>query len=329
MKAIRITQPGGPEVLQIAEIDDPVPGPEELLVDIRATALNRADLLQRRGLYPAPPGVLPDVPGLEFAGVVEAVGTRVQEYHTGDRVFGLLAGGGYAEKVTVHERMALPVPESFSFEEAAAVPEVFLTAYDALSRQCDLRSGEALLIHAVGSGVGTAAVQLAKAASAGPVFGTAGSEEKLARAAALGLDHGINYRSADFRDVVLTETNGRGVQVLLDVVGAPYLERNLACLAPLGRMILVGLLGGSQQTIDLAQVLRKRLRIFGTVLRARPLEEKIAVTQAFRQHVLPLFRAGKIKPVIDRVFEFEEVADAHRYMEENRNFGKIVVRVSA
>lgn len=328
MKAIAISQPGGPEVLQVAEFPDPIPGADEVLVRVHCTALNRADLLQRRGLYPAPPGVLADVPGLEFAGVVEEVGERVQSFRAGDRVFGLLGGGGYAEKVTVHERMALPIPDHLSFEEVAAVPEVFFTAYDALFRQCDLQSGEAVLLHAVGSGVGTAAVQLAKAVSAGPVFGTAGSPEKLKRAGDLGLDVGINYRTADFRDIVLAETEGQGVNVLLDVVGAPYLERNLACLAPLGRMILVGLLGGGTTSMDLGQVLRKQLRIFGTVLRARPLEEKMALTQAFRRHVLPLFENGKLRPVVDRVFEFGEVAEAHRYMEENRNFGKIVLRVS-
>jgi len=327
MKAIRITRRGGPEVLEIAELPTPVPGPDELLVDVRATALNRADLLQRRGLYPAPPGVPPDVPGLEFAGVVRDAGDRVHGFQPGDRVFGLLAGGGYAEKVIVHERMAMPIPDGLDFEEAAAVPEVFLTAYDALFRQCGLGSGEAVLVHAAGSGVGTAAVQLASAVSAGPIFGTAGSDDKLRRAEALGLHHGINYRTTDFRDFVLAETEGHGVQVLLDVIGAPYLERNLSCLSLRGRMILVGLMGGSQGAIDLAMVLRKRLRIFGTVLRSRPVEEKMAVTQDFCRHVLPLLRDGKVKPVVDRVFDFGEVAEAHRYMEANRNFGKIVLRV--
>src|SRR5690606_32794889 len=230
MRAAVITEPGGPEVFEVQEIDDPVCGPEDALVSVRASALNRADLMQRRGRYPGPAGTRDDVPGLEMAGVVEAVGERVTAWKPGDRVMALLGGGGYASKVAVHERMLMAAPPNLSFEQAASIPEVFLTAYDALFRQCELAMGESVLIHAAGSGVGTAAIQLG-AASSCRVFGTAGSAEKLERAAELGLNVGINYHEEDFAEVVSERTNGRGVDVILDVIGAPYWERNLASLA--------------------------------------------------------------------------------------------------
>ncbi|MFQ5863783.1 MAG: NAD(P)H-quinone oxidoreductase [bacterium] len=326
MRAIVITKPGGPDVLQLQEVAEPQPSADEILVSVRATALNRADLLQRRGYYPPPPGVRQDILGLEFAGEVEAVGNKVTAFKCGDRVMGLLSGEGYAEKIVTHERMAMPMPKNLSFAEAAAIPEVFLTAYDAIFLQLGLSLGEQILVHAVGSGVGIAALQLAKVAGA-TVFGTASSEAKLAKAKALGLDFAINYKTRDFEEIVLAETQGQGVNAILDVVGAAYWDKNLACLATKGRMILVGLLGGAKVEANLGTILRKRLRILGTTLRARPSEEKIALTQAFQKHVLPLLASAKIKSVIDRTFALEEAAKAHTYMEANKNFGKIVLQV--
>ncbi|MFQ5710122.1 MAG: NAD(P)H-quinone oxidoreductase [bacterium] len=327
MKAIVITKAGDPNVLQLQDVEEPTPSDHEILVQVKATALNRADLLQRRGYYPPPPGFREDIPGLEFAGQVEAVGQKVGVFQRGDRVMGLLAGEGYAEKVVTHEKMAMPIPLNLSYEEAASIPEAFITAFDALICQLDLKLGERLLVHAVGSGVGIAALQLAKVTGA-TVFGTAGSAEKIEQAQSLGLDVGINYKARDFQEVVTAVTHGKGVHAILDLVGAAYWDSNLACLAPTGRMILVGLVSGTSVNANLGTILRKRLRVFGTVLRSRPLEEKIAVTQAFQRHVLPLFETGKIKPVIDRIFALQEAKSAHQYMEANKNFGKIVLKIA-
>lgn len=324
MRAAVITAPGGAEVFAIQELPEPVPGPEEALVAVRATALNRADLLQRRGRYPGPPGTRDDLPGLEMAGEVLAVGERVTAWRPGDRVMALLAGGGYGARVAIHERMLMAVPANLDFVHAAAVPEVFLTAFDALFGQCELQSGESVLVHAVGSGVGSAAVQLASVAGC-RVFGTAGSADKLARAAELGLNVGIDYQTEDFAAVVAERTGKRGVDVVLDVIGAPYWERNLASLAMRGRMVIVGTLGGGKVEVELGALMGKRLRVHGTVLRARPLEEKAALTQAFARRWLPLFASERLVPVVDRVYPLAEVADAHRYMETNANFGKIVL----
>jgi len=327
MRAVLVTEPGGPEVLKVQEIPDPSPGPDDVLVDVKATALNRADLVQRRGRYPAPPGIRGDVPGLEMAGVVAAIGERVTSVKVGERVFGLLGGGGYAERVVTNERMVVRMPERMTFVEAASLPEVFFTAHDALFNQCDLRMGESVLIHSIGSGVGTAAVQLAKHVGA-TTFGTASSADKLEKAAELGLDIGVNYKEHNFRDVVQSETKGRGVDVILDVVGAPYWEGNLASLAVLGRMVMVGTMGGAKVETNLGTLMGKRLRVFGTVLRARPAEEKMALTQQFARQVLPLLVSGKIKPVVDSVFPLEKAFEAHAYMEANKNFGKIVLSIA-
>jgi putative PIG3 family NAD(P)H quinone oxidoreductase len=328
MRAAVITEPGGPEMFRILDIEEPEPGPDELLVEVKATALNRADLAQRQGRYPAPPGLRQDVPGLEMAGVVAEVGRRVHSFKVGDRTFGLLGGGGYSERVVIHERMAMPIPENLSFLEAAAIPEVFFTAYDALFRQCGLAMGESVLIHAAGSGVGTAAIQLAHVAGA-RTFGTAGSEEKLAKARALGLDVGMNYREQDFAKVVAQETEGRGVDVILDVVGGPYWERNVVSLATKGRMVMVAVMGGNRLEASIGALMQKRARVFGTVLRARPLEEKIALAQEFQRHVLPLLRLGRVKAVIDSVYPLEQVGEAHARMEANKNFGKIILKVAS
>ena len=327
MRAAVITEPGGPGVLRVQELEDPWAGPDDVLVDVKASALNRADLIQREGRYPAPPGVSKDVPGLEFAGVVLEVGDRVTGIASGDRVFGLLGGGGYADRVVTHQLMTIPIPSNLDFIQAAAIPEVFFTAYDALFNHCELKMGESVLIHAVGSGVGTAALQMAHRAGA-YVFGTAGSAEKLAKAEKLGLDVGINYNDQDFAQVVKERTGGAGVNVVLDMVGGPYWERNLTSLTLLGRIVLVGLMGGDRVDTSLGMLMPKRLRVHGTTLRARALEEKIAVTNQFKTHVLPSIADGSVKAIIDRTFPLEEVSQAHEYMESNANFGKIILTMS-
>lgn len=324
MKAIVIKNPGPSGLLALEEIEEPQPGLGHLRVRVHATALNRADLLQRRGLYPPPAGVRADVPGLEFAGEVEVLGEGVKLFRPGDRVMGLLPGEGYAEKVVTHERLALPVPHGMSLTEAASIPEAFLTAWDGLFLNLELSMGETVLIHAAGSGVGVAGVQLARAAGA-RVLGTSGSPEKLDKAKALGLDRAINYREEDFARVVLEETGQDGVDAILDLVGASHWDKNLACLREGGRLLILGLVGGARTSLDLGLALRKRLRILGTVMRTRNLEEKIALTQQFKRQVLPLFQAAKLRPVIDSVFPLEEAGAAHQRMERNQNFGKIVL----
>jgi len=328
MKAIVITSHGGPEVLQYRDVPDPAAGHEDLLVAVRATALNRADVIQRMGGYPQPgPKAEFEIPGLEFAGEVLSAGNRVEGFAAGDRVMGLLAGAGYAERVVIHHRAALKMPANLSWHEAAALPEVYITAHDALS-QCGLVAGESVLVHAVGSGVGVAAVQIAKVMGASFVAGTAGSEEKLARSKALGLDLGIDYHAGDFAAAVLQATGGRGVDVVLDVIGAQYWEQNMKALAPKGRMVLVGLMGGATAQANLGMLLMKRLQVRGTTLRARPLEEKAAATRAFDKSILPHVANGRVKVVVDRVFPLAEAADAQRYLETNANFGKVVLEVS-
>ncbi|MGI8927202.1 MAG: NAD(P)H-quinone oxidoreductase [Tepidiformaceae bacterium] len=327
MKAIIIPSYGEPDVLEYSDIPAPDAGSEDLLVAVRATALNRADTIQRRGGYPQPgPRTAFEVPGLEFAGAVVRAGARVEGFAPGDRVMGLLSGGGYAEQVAIHHRLAMRVPEGLSWQQAGAIPEVFITAHDAL-RQCDFVAGESVLIHAAGSGVGVAAIQVAKMMGAGLIAGTAGGPEKLARARELGLDLGIDYTTTDFAEAVLEATGGRGVDVTLDVIGASYWERNLRALAPQGRMVLVGLMGGAATQANLGMLLMKRLQVRGTTLRARPLEEKAAATRAFEKSVLPHIASGRIQVPIDRVFSLAEAAAAHAYMESNANFGKIVLEV--
>lgn len=327
MRAVVIAEPGEAEVLQIQHVTMREPGLGQLRVRVRAAGINRADLLQRRGLYPPPPGWPVEIPGLEYAGEVEAVGEAVEMWNVGDRVMGLVGGGGYAEYVVVPEREAIPIPESLSYEEAAAIPEVFITAHDALLTQLGLGLGERLLIHAVGSGVGTAALQLAKVAGA-TVIGSSRSDWKLVRAKELLLDHAIDASREDVVEAAAAATGGEGVHAILDLVGGPYLAANLECLKVKGRMIVVGLTAGRMAEIDLGTVLRKRLHIVGTSLRMRPLEEKIAAARAFDRDVSGLLASGRIRPVIDRVFPLEEAAEAHRYMESDRNFGKLLLRTT-
>lgn len=324
LKAIVIEQPGGPEVLKTVERPVPEPGPGEVRVRVRASALNRADLLQRRGIYPPPPGFPPDIPGLEYVGEVDAVGSSAGLWAVGSRVMGIVGGGAHAEYVCVQEREAIRVPQGLDWSEAAAVPEAFITAYDALIRQGELSKGERVLIHAVGSGVGTAAVQLAKEVGA-ITFGTSRTPPKLERAKELGLDYPIDSTWERWPQTVAELAGRGGIDVVLDLVGGSYHGENMRLAAHLGRIVVAGTMGGAKVELDLGLLLRKRLRVFGTVLRTRPLEEKIELARDFSDNVVPLLAAGRLRPVIDRVVAFEDAAEAHRVMESNQSFGKIVL----
>ena len=322
MRAVTIPEFGGPDVLRLATVPQPRPDPRELLVRVHTSGVNRAELLQRRGLYPPPPGES-EVPGLEFAGVVEEVGGAVTLWRPGDRVMGIVGGGGYAERVVVDERVAVAVPAGMEMTVAGAIPEVYMTAYDAVFRQAGLRRGETLLIHAVGSGVGTAALQLARRAGARTI-GTSRTGAKLERAAELGLELGL-LGGEGWAEGVMDATGGRGADVILDLVGAPYLAGNQAAIAVGGRHVVVGVPGGSRAALDLRRLMVRRARLFGTVLRARGVAEKAALAAEFSEAVMPGFGDGSLQPVIDSVFPVAKAADAHRRMEENRNFGKIVL----
>lgn len=324
MRAIRIREPGGLEVLEMHEIVEPEPGVGEIRVAVRAFGLNRADLLQRRGLYPPPPDAPKDIPGLELAGEVEALGPGTYRFEPGDRVMGVVSGGAYAEKLVLHERAALRVPASMEWPIAAAIPEAFLTAFDALILQAELKPGEWVLIHAVGSGVGTAALQIAKMLGA-RVIGTSRSGDKLSRCSALGLDAGLALKEPLFAEEVRSLTGGAGADVVLDLVGGSYLEENVAAMAPKGRQIVVGLMAGNFATLPLGLLLARRLTVRGTVLRSRPLEEKIALAQAFERQMLPQFEAGRLRPVIDTILPAGDVRRAHERLEANATFGKIVL----
>lgn len=324
MRAVVITSPGGPEVLKIQEVETPEPVGELVRVRVRASGLNRADLLQRAGGYPAPPGSPSNIPGLEFAGEVDAIGPLVRTWKPGQRVMGLAGGGAQAEYILAHEGLLVEIPQNLDFVQAAGVPEVFMTAHDALFTQAGLQMGERVLIHAAGSGVGTAAIQLAHAGGA-TVFGTSRTLEKLERAKPLGLDVGLSDKN--FAEEVKRLTNGAGVHVVVDFVGAPYLEQNMDALAPWGRLVIISTMGGAQANINLGLVMTKRLLIRGSTLRTRTLEEKLAVTRRFATSVLPLLVSGKVRPIIEQVYPLEEIAEAHRVMGENRNFGKLVVSI--
>lgn len=323
-----IRGPGGPEVLEEREVPEPEPGRGEIRVRVHAAGVNRADLLQRRGLYPAPADAPADVPGLEYAGIIDAVGAGVSGLRPGDRVMGIVGGGAYAEAVVVSASLAVLIPERLTFEDAAAVPEAFITAHDAVFTLMGLRAGERLLVHAVGSGVGIAALQLAKVFGA-RVLGTSRSGWKLDRARDLGLDVGIEAGGPGFADVVQRHTDGAGVDAILDLVGGAYLADNLRALAVKGRMAVVGLVSGARAELDLGLLLRKRLTLIGTALRSRSTEEKAAATRAFADATLSLLAAGRIRPVVDAVISMREAAEAHRRMEANLNFGKIVLRWDA
>jgi NADPH:quinone reductase len=327
MRAIVIAGKGGAEVLEVRDVPTPDPWGEQVRVRVRACALNRADLMQARGMYPAPPGAPTDIPGLEYAGEVDALGPDVTgPLKVGARVFGIVGGGGQAEYVLTHERMAVPIPSNLDFVEAAAVPEAFITAHDALLTQGRLDPGGRVLIHAAGSGVGTAAVQISRAMGC-TVFGTSRTAAKLDRAHDLGLDHGINTTVDDFAAVIRSRTDGAGVDVVIDLLGGPALAGNMAALTARGRLVLVGLLGGSSAPFDLNLMLRKRLTIVGTTLRARPIEEKLAASRRFAEQVLPWLARGIVRPVIDSAFAFDDVREAQARMESNEVFGKVVLRL--
>jgi putative PIG3 family NAD(P)H quinone oxidoreductase len=327
MRAVVLSGHGGPEVLTFAEIPTPQIGPEEVLVQVRATSLNRADLLQRMGFYPDPFPGEHEVPGMEFSGSVQAVGERVRVWKVGDEVMGIVSGGAYAEQLVVHERQAMRIPRGVSLADAAAIPEVFITAWDALVLQGGLTSGRWALVHAGASGVGTAAVQICKAIGA-HVIATC-STGKVDAVKALGADVVVDYTTADFVDAVKTATGGRGVEVVLCVIGGDYLDRNVASLAQKGHIVQVGVMGGGNMSFNLAALMPKRAKLSGTVLRARPIEEKIAISQRFSAEIIPLFESGKIRPVIDCRYPFSDIAHAHEHMTANANTGKIVIDIGA
>jgi putative PIG3 family NAD(P)H quinone oxidoreductase len=327
MKAIVVRQPGPPENLVLADVPDPVPGPGEVLVRVAATALNRADLLQRRGVYPPPPGVT-EVLGLECSGTVVGRGPGAELLREGDRVMALLPGGGYAELVAVPERLAVPLPAALSFERAAAIPEAFLTAREALFTLGQLGEMETVLVHAAAGGVGSAAVQLAVQHGA-TVFATCSGGAKAALVRELGAALVVDYKSEDFAARVHEFTGGRGVDVIVDLVGAAYWEKHAALLADDGRIVIVGLLGGARASVDLSRVLMRRHRILGLVMRTRSLADKVAITQRFVRHTLPLFEGEtpRLEPVIHGVYPLARAAEAHALMEQNANVGKIVLTV--
>jgi putative PIG3 family NAD(P)H quinone oxidoreductase len=326
VRAVLVDRPGGEEVLRVGEVDPPALGPGEIRIRVAAAGVNRADLLQRQGLYPPPPGASP-ILGLECAGEVVEVAPGVTSFCRGDRAMALLAGGGYAEQVVVAAGCAMPVPERLDAASAAAVPEVFLTVFLNVFQLGALAPDGAVLVHGGGSGIGTAAIALARAAGASVVV-TAGSEEKCRRCRELGADVAVNYRSEDFVQAARAATGGRGVDVVLDSIGAPYLERNLAALATGGRLLLIGLMGGARGEIGLGPVLARRLQIIGSTLRARPVAEKSALVAAFRDRFGAALEDGRLAPVVDRVLPLERVADAHRAMKASEHFGKIVLRVA-
>lgn len=326
MHAVQITEPGGPEMLSWDEVPDPpAPGAGQVLLRVAATAVNRADLLQRQGHYPPPPGA-PPYPGLECSGTVAAVGPEAEGWSVGDRVCALLPGGGYAEQVLAPAAHLLPVPAGVELVAAAGLPEAACTVWSNVFMLAALRPGETLLVHGGGSGIGTLAIQLAKAAGA-RVAVTAGSAAKLDRCHALGADIGIDYREQDFVESLRAATDGHGADVILDLMGAAYLARNVAALAVNGRLVVIGLQGGARAELDLGQLMGKRAAVLGTTLRARPDAEKAAIVQSVREHVWPLLESGRVVPVVDRVLPVDQAAEAHRLVEAGAVVGKVVLSV--
>ncbi len=322
MKAIVITGAGGPDVLQVRDVPQPEPTAEHVLVRVHAAGVNRADVLQRQGRYPAPPGVPPDIPGLEYAGEVAALGPNTSLWKIGQRVFGLIAGGAYAEYVVAHERTLLEIPERLDWTAAASVPEVFTTAHDAML-QASLRSTEHVLITAVGSGVGMAAVQLARGMGAIP-FGTSRTADKIERAREYGLEDGLTVTDPAAQLPEWAKRHG-GFDVVLDLVGGPYVAAALESMRPKGRIVFIGTPAGNKIDLSLATVMSRRLTLRGTSLRSRPLPEKVAVAEAFARDVLPLLARGTLRPVVDKVFPLADATKAHSYLESNESFGKVVL----
>jgi NADPH:quinone reductase len=328
MQAAWISKFGGPEVLEVRTVNKPAIHDDQVLVRVRATSINRADLLQRQGKYPPPPGFPVEIPGMEFAGEVAKVGFSVRLWKPGQRVFGLIGGGAYAEYIVTHESLLAEIPANLSWTEAAAIPEVFITAHDAIWTQANLRPGETVLIHAVGSGVGLAAVQLTRAIGAVP-FGTSRTADKIEQSKPLGLEAGIAIRENydDLQAAAEKWTAGKGINVVLDLVGGPYVKASQKVMAKQGRMILVGTVAGGSYELDSRYVMGKRLQIRGTLLRARTLEEKFTATRLFAAEVVPLFASGSLRANIDSVFPLAEIAKAHQRLESNESFGKVVVTV--
>lgn len=323
MRAVTIPAPGGPEALVLAEVPDPTPGPGEVLIDVVAAGINRADVMQRMGFYPPPPGA-PAYPGLEVSGRIAAIGDGVSPWHPGDQVCALLAGGGYAEKVVVPASALLPVPAGISLVNAAALPEVACTVWSNVFVIGALQPGQTLLVHGGSSGIGTMAIQLATAMGARVVV-TAGTADKLAVCRDLGAEVGINYREEDFVERILAVTDGRGADVILDNMGAKYLARNVSALAPDGRLVVIGLQGGTKAELDLGLLLRKRGTVYATSLRSRTEAEKAAIVSGVTTYVWPLIESGRIQPVIHARYPLAEVAEAHRVLESSTHIGKLLL----
>ncbi len=326
MIAVTVVKPGDESQFRLAEVPDPVPGPRDLLIKVHCTAINRADLLQRQGLYPPPPGAS-EILGMECAGEVVEVGHEVSGWRVGERAMALLPGGGYAEKAVVHHGSAMHVPQALSDEEAGALPEVFLTAFLNLFMLAEVSAGQSALIHGGGSGVGTAAITLLRESGVRSVV-TAGSAGKCEQCLRLGADVAINYNDGPFAPKVKTATNGRGVDVILDCIGGAYLAPNLEVLAQGGRLVLIGLMKGARAEIDLAAVMRRHLHIIGSTLRTRGVEEKARIVDAFMKHFGKALESGAVRPTIDCVLPLAQVAEAHRRMQASAHFGKIVLRVA-
>lgn len=326
MRAVVIARKGGVEALEIREVPEPELRGGELRIRVRAAGINRADVMQAQGHYPPPPGAPTDIPGLEYAGEVAELGSGcIGPFKPGDRVFGIVSGGGLAEYVNAHERMVLPIPERLDFDQAACVPEAFLTAHDALTTQGNLQPGESVLIHAAAGGVGSSAVQIAHAMGC-RVFGASRTASKLDALRDYGLDTAIDTSRESFAAVVRDRTGGVGIPLIIDHVGAPILTDNLDALANRGRLVLVGLLGGPKADVNLFTLLRKRLTVVGTTLRARPLEEKIAATRRFGASVIPWLADGRVKPILDRAYPLERIREAEEHLLSDLSLGKIVVR---
>lgn len=322
MKAIVISKPGLPDVLELSEVAKPSPAKGEILIKVKAVGVNRADCIQRQGRYPAPADCPQNIPGLEYAGVVEK--PNGTSFRKGDKVFGLVGGGSYAEYLVAHERTVAPMPEKMTFVQAAAVPEAFVTAYDAMVEQGDLKSGQFVLVNAAGSGVGMAAMQIAEVLGA-RCIGTVRTKSKANRLSEFGFKNIVVSPDGKFSKEIIPLTHDKNVDLVVELVGGDYIEEDLNCLAPKGKIILIGLLAGNRMNLNLGLVLSKRATIKGTTLRARPLEEKIAAAQLLRKNICPLFETGKLKSNIDKVFSLSEAASAHKMMEKNDNLGKIVL----
>jgi len=323
MQAVEISAPGGPEVLRLAERPRPVPGPGEVLIEVAAAGINRPDVLQRKGVYPPPAGAS-DIPGLEVAGIIVDKGAGVEEYALGDHVCALVTGGGYAQYCVAPAPQCLPVPTGLTDVEAASLPETMFTVWSNVFDRAGLRPGESVLVQGGSGGIGVTAIQLASALGS-RVFATAGSDEKCAACVRLGASRAINYRTEDFVAVVKAETGGRGVDVILDMIGGDYLMRETAALAEDGRLVFINTMGGAKATVNLVEIMVKRLTVTGSTLRSRPIAVKAAIARKLLEHVWPLLELGKVKPVIYRSFPFAEAAAAHALMESSQHVGKIVL----